>query len=99
MGAQVFRLRHYPRPDDASPQAPSTGTFPKKVSLERRGHGIRIKNLDAPGGSNLMVSFDGGRSYYPIAPGAELDEDCAFHYFFVVSSGAAISWSALVREG
>lgn len=97
MSAQVFRLRHYPRPDDASPQAPPTGTFPKKVSLERRGHGIRIRNLD--GTATLNVSFDGGRTYYPIPPNSEISEDAAFHYFFVVSSGAAISWAALVREG
>lgn len=59
-------------------------TVPSKVSLAKgKGFSISIKNLDTL--NVLEISFNSGRSFYPIAPGGELQHNGSFHFFFVRS--------------
>lgn len=70
---------------------------PTKISVKRgRGFRLLIRNLEAVGGNDLEVSFDGGANFYAIGPQTELKEDVAFHYFFVKGSG---DYTALILEG
>lgn len=99
MGAQVFKLVHYPLREDLSPNAPASGSDAKLVTLSRTGHAITITNSAAPGGANLLISFNGGQTYYPVLPQGSLQLDALFQSFHLSSSGAAVSWAALVAEG
>lgn len=97
-----FRVKHYPLATDESPQAPSNGEDsgdPKVVELSRPGHGINIRSLVED--VALQVSFDKGRTYYTVPAGTVLSlNEVLFNSFAVRSStGDAIEWCALVKEG
>jgi hypothetical protein len=72
-------------------------TAPQKFSTRRgRGFRIRVKN---EGANQMDISFDGGRTFYPIASGAEFAEDVAFHFFWARGNGGGTSFTALLFEG
>lgn len=70
---------------------------PTRVDTPRgtRGFRLRIRNT----GANAMeISFDSGKSWFPIAAGAEFAEDIAFHFFYLRST-AGTDYAALIFEG
>lgn len=64
-----------------------------------KGFRIIIKNLEPLLGNNLEISFNGGRTYFPIAPQATFAEDANFHYFVVRGIAAPVAYTALVAVG
>jgi len=92
----VMRVAHY--------EGTAT-TTPVKIELQNiQGNGaagfrIIIKNLEVAPGNALDISFNGGRTFFPIAAGAELDVNAKFHYFFLRGVGGDADYNALVAQG
>lgn len=105
MGALSLLLRHYTsgspfpyNPKTATLVPAAVNTAPAKVQLARKAQHIKIANLDAT--NSLLVSFDGGFTFFTIKAGAPpQDFDCQLHAFWVQSSAGTVAWCAVTNEG
>jgi len=77
----------------------TAGALPSKVTT-RRGRGFRLKIRNLHATDDLNISFDTGKTFFPIAAGTTFDEDIAFHFFYVQRGAAAdVDYSAMLFEG
>lgn len=86
-------MSHSYRPFHANGTAPTTGEKINPRKLVRR---VLIRNLEAPGGNDLGVSFNGGRTYFTIPPQGVLEESVLAHYLFVRGEGGTADYTALL---
>ena len=70
-------------------------TTPTRVDL-RKGPSQRFVITNTGATNALQISFDGGRTFFSIAPGATLREDILCHFFFIQSGAATTTYTALV---
>ena len=69
---------------------------PLKVeTVKGRGFRLKVRNT---GAAAMEISFDSGRSWYPIPAASEFAEDVAFHFFYLRSTGGT-TFAALMFEG
>ena len=72
-------------------------TTAAKVSLNKKGHGLKLKNL---GAHDLLISFNGSSDFYTIAkdePAFNMDGD--FFYFWIKSGAATVDYCATALTG
>lgn len=70
---------------------------PTKVQT-RKGRGFRVRVTNTGGTNPMEISFDSGRSWYPISATGEFADDVSFHFFYV-RSASGTTFSALMFEG
>jgi hypothetical protein len=76
----------------------AVGTTPEKVKVKRGiGQFVRVRNADTI--DDLFISFNNGRDYSTLVPGAILEVNALFHFLVLLGEAAGVDYELLIGEG